>query len=183
MTLKEYISPWWREWGIKLFLWVLMVIADNLYDTAALSCPCWPSWGNHFPSQEGIAGQAASRPSCLVSWLYFGVCSFVWEGGLCNQETLLRLPRSKIPLLKAFSLGMFDFAVTLRVTLVWSLRIFSKLTRLSRAPSRESRSLSGEAFLSSGRSAKLVGQLEKERYVGKEQLQTCAYGCEIRKDL
>lgn len=73
MTLKEYISPWWREWGIKLFLWVLMVIADNLYDTAALSWPCRPLCRNHFPSGKRWLG----RPRAPAP---------AWGAPLCQEE-------------------------------------------------------------------------------------------------
>lgn len=43
-----------------------MVIADNLYDTAALSCPCWPLCRNHFPRQEGVAAHAAAHPGLVL---------------------------------------------------------------------------------------------------------------------
>ena len=67
MTLKEYISPWWRKWGIKLFLWVLMVIADNLYLTAALGWPYRPLYGNHFPGQEWIVCRTETKLASCTS--------------------------------------------------------------------------------------------------------------------
>lgn len=71
MTLKEYISPWWRKWGIKLFLWVLMVIADNLYHTAALGWPGWPLYSNHFPGREWIVCRTGTKlASCTSPSLY-----------------------------------------------------------------------------------------------------------------
>lgn len=59
-----------------------MVIADNLYDTAALSHPRRPLCGNHFPSQEWIAGQTASGPSSLLACFPVGFCSLLGTEGL-----------------------------------------------------------------------------------------------------
>lgn len=47
-----------------------MVIADNLYDTAALSHPHCPSWGNHFPAKKGLQAelplaQVLRQPGCV----------------------------------------------------------------------------------------------------------------------
>lgn len=42
-----------------------MVIADNLYDTAALSWLCWPARGNHSPSGRGC-WLGSGCPSCLL---------------------------------------------------------------------------------------------------------------------
>lgn len=67
MTLKEYISPWWRKWGIKLFLWVLMVIADNLYLTAALGWPYRPLCSNHFPGREWIVCRTGTKLASCTS--------------------------------------------------------------------------------------------------------------------
>lgn len=36
-----------------------MVIADNLYGTAALSRPHWPRWGGPFPAREGLQARQA----------------------------------------------------------------------------------------------------------------------------
>lgn len=47
-----------------------MVIADNLYDTAALSRPCWPLCRNHFPSGKLWLGRAAPA----------------WAAPLCEEE-------------------------------------------------------------------------------------------------
>lgn len=68
-----------------------MVIADNLYDTAALSCPCRPLCRNHFPRREGVAARAAHG----LVWVWG--CSFVWGGGLCNLETLIKGTETENP--------------------------------------------------------------------------------------
>lgn len=50
-----------------------MVIADNLYDTAALSWPCWPLCRNHFPSGKRWLG----RPRAAAP---------AWGAPLCEEE-------------------------------------------------------------------------------------------------
>lgn len=50
-----------------------MVIADNLYDTAAPSHPHCPSWGNHFPTKKGLhaelpLAQVLQQPGCIWKW-------------------------------------------------------------------------------------------------------------------
>ena len=48
-----------------------MVIADNLYCTAALGWPGWPLYGNHFPGWEWIVCRTGTKlASCMSPSLY-----------------------------------------------------------------------------------------------------------------
>lgn len=44
-----------------------MVIADNLYLTAALGWPYWPLCGNHFPGREWIVGRTGTKLASCTS--------------------------------------------------------------------------------------------------------------------
>lgn len=67
-----------------------MVIADNLYDTAALSWPCWPVCRNHFPRREGLAGLAAHCPRwCALGLLLCAGRRAVQQGPVKGAQTEL----------------------------------------------------------------------------------------------